>query len=173
MLATTLAGCSPTSGERSSTDGTTKAPATQAPPAGSQGAASGTPLTEPAPRSPHAGVWAGTFKAERAEVTVPEGVPYDSWKEDPGGAEGEGRLELIVSGDGVVSGKATGALGALLAAGMIEDGRLSAGLSPEEADGMSGVLSGSVSNGVLAASLRVASGDASVVRKATIELERD
>lgn len=124
-------------------------------------------------------MWGGTFKAERAEVTVPDGVTYDSWKDDPGGAEGDGQLELTISDDGTVRGRATGALGTLAVAGMLEDGRLSAGMSPDPKDpasddqtGMSGVLSGTVKDGALVAILRVSSRDASVVRKASIKLQK-
>jgi hypothetical protein len=129
----------------------------------------------PRERSPFAGSWRGAFTAERGAVTVPSGVPYRAWEKDPGGALGEGAIELTIADDGAISGSLKGALGELVVAGRMEDGALAAGLSPSDPDAenaMTGVLTGDAKGEAIAVELRVSSGDGRVVRKGTSELRR-
>ncbi len=151
----------------------TSAPASSQPPAGPSGSGREAPGGDATTTNPHAGVWAGVFTATRGEVTVPEGVPYASWKSDPGGAEGDGAIELTVGPDGAVAGKVTGALGTLAVVGMWDGDALRAGLAPGEDGEMSGVLTGQGGpEGPLEVSLRVSNADASVVRQATSKLTK-
>lgn len=171
MLVGAQVACGKESPNRSGTE--TQAAGQERPPDAS--AASSVPSDAGAPRSPHAGTYTGTFKSEPAEVTVPEGVSYKSWKEDPGGFAGDNTIELIVADDGQISGKTTGALGTLLLAGICEDGGFRAGLTPEAAndeDGMRGVLTGVIANDTMTGELRVSSPDARAVRQANLTLTR-
>jgi hypothetical protein len=138
--------------------------------------------TDAAPTSPYAGTYEGTFESKRGDVTVPEGVTYKSWDQDPGGFEGKNTIEIVVGDDGAVQGTIDGALGKLGVTGMAEDGALSAGLAPTERSDdnpMSGLLTGHTegeAGGKAAqkwsATLRVSNANATIVRHAQLTLTR-
>ncbi|RLB57728.1 MAG: hypothetical protein DRI90_17670 [Deltaproteobacteria bacterium] len=127
------------------------------------------------PRSPHAGPWTGSYDTAQGKVDVPAGVSYPTWTKDDGTLNnGKGTVALTIAADGVVSGRVTGALGALTVAGVLESGWLRAGLTPADPEGtnpMTGVLLGEVKGDQITAQLRVANHDGSLVRKAKVALE--
>lgn len=148
-----------------------------APSAGSSGAAAA-PSTD-TPASPHAGTYKGTFKSKRGEVTVPEGVKYPTWNDDPGGFEGDNTVELEVAGDGLIQGKMSGALGNLRIKGLADADGFSFGVSPENAsdqDGMTGVVSGKIEGSGMGAAmlgeLRVSNASGAVVRAGSLSLKK-
>ena len=131
-----------------------------------------------APAHPHAGTWKGSFEATKGDVTIEEGVPYGTWKKEEGASlAGAGEIVLTVSPNGAVNGKATGALGALRAMGVLaaEDSELAVTLQPEDPnaeDAMTGTLVGKVEGDLIKGELRASSRDGNRVRKASLTLER-
>jgi hypothetical protein len=128
------------------------------------------------PGHPHAGRYAGSFEAAKAEVPLDEGVSYPTWTDEDGKAvSGTGKLELTVDDAGAVTGKANGALGALTIAGRVEGDVLSATLRPEDpnaADAMTGTLVGRLDPAGMKGQLRASSRDGNVARKATATLKK-
>lgn len=131
--------------------------------------------------SPHAGTWAGTFEAKKADVSVPNGVRYPVWKDEPGDeARGKATLTLVVDRAGQVTGESSGSLGNLLVSGSFEEGALYAQLRPSKPGqglAMRGLLNGKLagpSGGaeVLDATLRVSNHDGTIARQATVKLSR-
>lgn len=124
----------------------------------------------------HAGRWKATYRAAKAEVAVPKEAPNHTWADDDGtAATGDGSVELSIAPDGTVKGRAKGALGDQHIRGVFDGKTLRAGLTPVDPEAelaMSGVLVGSPKGKEIAAQLRVSSGDATIVRAATVQLER-
>jgi hypothetical protein len=141
---------------------------------GSESAASSS--ASAAPASPYAGSWTGSFKAEKGAVEVPKGVTYKAWEDDDGKAlSGAGEVILTIGDDGEVKGTASGALGKLDIRGRLEDDALRAGVvpaDPQAEDAVAGVLTGELKGKDIIAHLRVANGDASLVRQAKLTLAK-
>lgn len=132
--------------------------------------------TADGPAQRFAGTWRASFEAKRGAVTLPSGAPDATWADDTGtDLTGKGTMVLKISADGQVSGSVSGALGELSARGVVEEETLRAGLTPADptAPGaVTGILVGAADGEVLEATLRVSNGDASLVRTATVTLEK-
>jgi hypothetical protein len=90
---------------------------------------------------------------------------------------GAGKVELTISADGDVRGKASGALGNATLTGRADEGSAALRASwfpddPTAPNAMTGVLIGFLKGGVVAAEIRVAGPDATLVRESKIELKR-
>ena len=127
-------------------------------------------------RSPFAGLWRGAFKAERARVSVPEGVPWDVWAADDGKlGVGAGTISLKVAPDASVTGTLSGVLGSLQLRGGIENGVLRAGITPQTANdaaGMTGYLTAEITTKKLSGKLVVSNPAGAVAREASFSLSR-
>lgn len=173
VMAATVTACEGQTTEPRDPEATTSGPASSSRYAPSA-AASATGTGSAAPASPHAGTYKGTFKSTRADVTVPEGITYPTWTDDPGGFEGDNQITIEVANDGLVTGKVTGALGTLQVSGLVDDEGFSLGLSPENAsdpDGMTGVCSGTLKKGSGTCRLRMSNATGTVVRQAEVALK--
>jgi hypothetical protein len=89
---------------------------------------------------------------------------------------GAGKVELTVSAEGDVRGKASGALGDATLTGKFDEavGALRASWLPDDPtapNAMTGVLIGFLKGDVIAAEIRVAGPDATLVRESKIELK--
>jgi hypothetical protein len=139
-------------------------------------AASPTASASAAPALPEAGPWRGKYSAKRADVTLPEGVTWGSWKKDDGArVAGDGQIDLEVANDGDVSGRVTGALGDLVVRGRLEDGVVAAAITPADPlvePAMHGVLRGTAGKDAIEVELRLSSHDGDLVRSATAVLAR-
>lgn len=126
--------------------------------------------------APETGRWIGAYDAKKGNVEIPKGVSYDAWNDDDGKRRaGKGSIELDVAGDGEVTGSARGALGEQQLRGRIVEGFLEVGVTPVDPDSenaMRGVLTGEMKADRITAELRAASGDARIVRQASVTLRR-
>ena len=117
----------------------------------------------------------GSYDAKLAAVRTPADAPkFDDVAE---GALGKGDLTLeLPAGDGEVTGKATGALGAQVFRGQLEAGWLGGVLRAEGDDGMWGYLDATIAGAgdarVVTGTLRVSSGDGRVVRESAFTLKK-
>jgi hypothetical protein len=171
------AGCDsprPAGGERSG-HGATSAPTASAlatSPLPQTSAAAG----DRSSRVPLAGRWVGTYRASRAAIELPRGLPAGAWTEDDGAvASGDGRIELEVQGDSELRGKLDGPLGSLVTRGMVEGDSLRAGVSPSDpmADpAMIGILTAVREGQDIVGELRVSSHDGRLVRSSPVRLQR-
>ena len=121
------------------------------------------------------GEWRGPFQAELAKVTLDPGVGDSTWAKDKGtAAVGKGQLELTVASDGQVRGKLSGALGDLVLFGVAEGGLVHGTFSAEQPEptSMSGTVELTLTGDALGGELRASSGDAKLVRRATLSLKR-
>jgi hypothetical protein len=151
--------------------------APSAPPAASQAAASldGGPAAD---SSAFIGNWQGGYDARKGVVELPPKVKDKVRGGDDGKAmAGAGKVELTISADGDVRGKASGALGDATLTGKIDEGAAALRASwfpddPGSPNAMTGVLIGLLKGDVIAAEIRVAGPDAMLVREAKIELKR-
>jgi hypothetical protein len=129
-----------------------------------------------APSNPLSGPWRGAFESKKASVTLDPGVKEKTWSSDDGKAHaGKGEIDLHVGADGVVKGKLRGALGNATVAGTAEGETLTMTFTPTDTDSdewMSGVIVLQLKDAKLSGDLKAASGDASIVRAATLELTR-
>ena len=139
-------------------------------------AASAAPTASAAAKHPLGGAWKGKVEVSKAEVGVPEGVPYAVWKDEKGDvAAGDVEIALTVLDNGAVKGKAEGALGELTIMGAVIDQALTASLQPTDPNregAMTGTLIAEVSGDAIAGDLRAASADGTVVRGGKVSLKR-
>ncbi|MEP7122270.1 MAG: hypothetical protein ABJE95_15220 [Byssovorax sp.] len=128
--------------------------------------------------SAFAGTWEGTYDAKKGAVVLPERVKDKTRGDDDGKLmSGAGKIELTVSPEGDVRGKATGALGEAHLTGKLDEGGsfLRVSWYPEDATrphAMTGVLYGPVKDGVITAMIRVAGPDAVLVRESRVDLKK-
>lgn len=95
--------------------------------------------------------------------------------DDGKAASGPGTVNITISQDGEISGKAKGALGDATLRGKAEAGMIRASVFPDDPSSptaMTGVLVGTVKEKTISAELRVSGPDATVVRESTFELKR-
>jgi hypothetical protein len=127
-------------------------------------------------RDPLLGRWTASYRAGRAAVDVPRGLPAKTWQGDDGAsAVGEGRIELQVEQAGQVRGTAEGPLGKLVLRGVVDGDVLRVGVTPAEPSAepaFGGVLVAVLEQGLFVGELRVANGDGTLVRAATLRLSR-
>jgi hypothetical protein len=125
-----------------------------------------------------AGSWQGSYDARKGAVELPPKVKDVVRGGDDGKAMvGAGNVELTISADGDVRGKASGALGTATLTGRADEGAAALRASwfpddPTAPNAMTGVLIGFLKGGVVAAEIRVAGPDATLVRESKIELKR-
>jgi len=104
-------------------------------------------------------------------MVLPSGVSEPVWGLDDGKkSSGHGTIELSLSDDGRVTGSATGALGDLVIEGTTDKDALSASVAPSNGKGFRGIVTGTVSDGIIHGNLEVSSSDASIVREAALML---
>lgn len=131
--------------------------------------------TAPAATSPLAGKWTASFESKKAKVAQDPGVADPAWaKEDGSEASGPGTIELTIAEDGTVSGKLSGSLGEATIAGMADEKGAAGTFTPSstEASAMHGTLELALASDKLTGSLRASSGDAHIVRSATLSFAR-
>ncbi|MEZ4439399.1 MAG: hypothetical protein R3B72_09940 [Polyangiaceae bacterium] len=145
-------------------------------PASSGVAATAAATVSAAPRHPFAGAWSGKGEVAKGEVRVPDGVPYDVWKEEKGDvATGPLEIELTVLDSGAVKGTGKGALGELSLIGVVVDQELSASLQPADpnAEGaMTGTLIAKIDGPAMEGEVRASGRDGTVVRGGKVTLKR-
>ncbi|MEO7332261.1 MAG: hypothetical protein ABI193_27035 [Minicystis sp.] len=140
-------------------------------------AASSSAPAAPAPGS-LGGTWEGRYEAKKGTIEMPPKVKDKARAADDGKAmAGPGKVELTIAPSGEVHGKATGALGEATLSGKmdVEGGVLRASwfpLDPSVNNAMTGVLIGQLKGTTLQATIRVAGPDATIVREATLDLQR-
>lgn len=141
------------------------APASAAP-------ASSSTETKAAPKVAGA-TFKGSYTAKQADVRTPEDAPKFIHPESKDGV-GAGALELTLPATrGEVSGTASGALGAQVFSGWLEDGRLTGTLHPSDAapGAMWGLVDATVEGSSVKGSIRTSGRDGRVVREAPFTLE--
>lgn len=116
----------------------------------------------------------GSYTAKQAEVRTPEDAPKFIHPESKDGI-GAGELEITLPGQrGEATGKASGALGAQVFSGWLEDGRLTGTLQPtgDAANAMWGLVEATVEGGSVKGTIRASGRDGRVVREASFTLEK-
>jgi len=131
----------------------------------------------PVPEAPpFSGSWIGRYTAKQHKVEVQnEHARENAWQQDDGQSNsGKGTIELTLDAQGGISGKLSGPLGAMIASGELQEGRLAAQLTPqaETPNALAGVLTGRLAEGVIRGSIQASSADSLVVRSATFELKK-
>jgi len=123
-----------------------------------------------------AGTWEGKYQAKRGEVEMPPKVTDKVRKADDGKtAIGAGTLSFTVEANGDVRGKNEGALGAAMLSGKTEGEDVRCMFVPDDPlakNAMFGIFSGKREGERIVGKIRVASGDAVVVREADVELKK-
>ncbi len=123
-----------------------------------------------------AGTWEGAYEAKKGLVGMPGTVKDPGRASDDGKiAAGAGQVKLSISVSGDVLGKSTGALGTASIRGKVDGKMLKASFFPDNPaapNAMTGVLVGPIKDGVIQAELRVAGGDAVLVRQANFAIKR-
>jgi len=116
----------------------------------------------------------GSYTAKQAEVRTPEDAPKFIHPDSKDGV-GTGELELTMPAKrGEVTGKASGALGAQVFSGWLDEGRLTGTLHPAEgaAPAMWGLVDANVEGGTVKGTIRASGHDGRVVREAPFTLEK-
>lgn len=149
-----------------------------APPSDAPTTSQGPGATAVAPGGAFTGAWQGAYDAKKGSVELPPKVKDKTRAADDGKAvAGAGKVELTISAEGEVRGKASGALGDATLTGKVDEGAgmLRASWFPDDntaPNAMTGVLIGILKDAVIAAEIRVAGPDATLVRESKIELKR-
>jgi len=151
-----------------------KETATKTEPAPAASSTSGAPKAE-APAAPEAtSTLKGAYTAKQAEVRTPEDAPKFIHPESKDGV-GAGALEITMPGKrGEVTGKASGALGAQVFTGWLEDGKLTGTLYPASGSSpqMWGLVDAAVESNTVKGTIRASDHDGRVVREAPFTLEK-
>jgi hypothetical protein len=179
-----LACSKPSPSEQSSAATSSSAGAKSGPPVGaaSASAAAGAAVAAPAGS---AAMFAGSYVAKQGPVEPPAAAKEKTWTDDPGtDAVGKGTMELSVDGSPSaanapprkVVGEAKGPLGTLSIAGTFDGHEVRANVIPKEANApgaMTGFMTLTAEGPTsLKGTLRVANGNARIVREAAVELAR-
>lgn len=115
----------------------------------------------------------GSYTAKQAEVRTPEDAPKFIHPESKDGV-GAGELEITLPGKrGEATGKASGALGAQVFTGWVEEGRLTGTLYPASgaAPQMWGLVDATVDGSTVKGTIRASGHDGRVVREASFTLD--
>lgn len=122
------------------------------------------------------GTWEGTYEAKKGSVEMPPKVKDKVRDKDDGkAAAGKGTITLTISKDGELKGKTEGALGTATLTGKTEANEIRASLFPDDAtakQAMFGIVTAKLEDNHIKGIIRVANGDASIVREAPINLEQ-
>jgi len=131
--------------------------------------------SKPQNLGPLVGTWRGSFESKKATVELDPGVKETSWSKDDGKAKaGKTEIDLSVTADGVAKGSLRGALGEATLAGAVDGETLTLTFTPKDdsTDAISGVIVLRLRGPKLGGELKGASGDAALVRAASLELDR-
>ena len=117
----------------------------------------------------------GSYEAKLAAVRTPADAP--KFDDVVAGALGAGEIAMeLPAGDGEITGKTSGALGAQVFRGMLEAGWLGGVLRGEGDNAMWGYLDATVTGAgdarIVVGTLRVSSGDGRVVRESAFTLKK-
>jgi hypothetical protein len=157
---------------------TSSAPATNPGPSGKTPAPppSASAAEAPAETNGLAGTWEGTYEAKLGYVEMPPKVKDKVRAKDDGKAAiGPGKISITIGPDGELGGKTEGALGAATLKGKVEGDAVSGMFTPDDGlakGAMFGIVQGKHKEGRIEGRIRVASGDAAVVREAEINLKK-
>ncbi len=122
------------------------------------------------------GTWEGKYDAKKGEVGMPPRVEDKARAKDDGKiATGAGTVTIIIGKDLELAGTSEGALGTAKLRGKVDGDDVRAAFDPvdvQDKHGMFGIVSGKRKDDQIEAVIRVASGDALVVRESNIVLRR-
>ena len=122
------------------------------------------------------GTWEARYDAKKGEVSMPPRVEDKARSKDDGKmAIGAGTITITIRKDLELEGTSEGALGTAKLRGKVEGDDVRAAFDPvdvQDKHGMFGIVSGKRKDDRIEAVIRVASGDALVVREADIVLRR-
>jgi len=139
-------------------------------------AASASAAVESAPEG-LVGTWGGKYEAKKGAVEMPPKVKDKVREKDDGKmAIGPGKLTITIGEGGELKGKTEGALGAATLSGKVEGEDVRATFFPDDAlskQAMFGIVQAKRKDDTIVGRIRVASGDAAIVREAEIELRRE
>ena len=178
LLSVALAACDDDAGPPLDLPPPPPAPAVSELVASAMASATAAPTSTEAPVSfdALAGTWEGAYEAKKGLVGMPGTVKDPGRASDDGKvAAGAGQVKLSISSSGDVLGKSTGALGTASIRGKVDGKMLKASFFPDNPtapNAMTGVLVGPIKDGVIQAELRVAGGDAVLVRQANFAIKR-
>lgn len=153
-----------------STVGLSEKPAPSAP------APSASAAAESASDSVLVGAWEGRYEAKKGVVGMPPRVEDKVRSKDDGKtAIGNGTITITIAKDLELSGLSEGALGKAKLRGKVDGDEVRAAFDPvdvQDKQGMFGIVSGKRKDDQIEAQIRVANGDATIVREANIVLRR-
>ena len=132
--------------------------------------ASAAPAAKPKPW--FAGGFAGEYAAKLLPVEIKVGAVREWSKDDGKLASGPGKLTLQIDDAGFVEGTSEGALGPSHISGKVEDDTLRVQLSPNDEDGLRGVLVATRDGDGFKGSIQASTGDSLQVRQANVELKK-
>lgn len=122
------------------------------------------------------GTWEGTFEAKKGSVEMPPKVKDKVRDKDDGKtATGKGTISITISKDNDLKGKTEGALGTATLSGKTEGDDIRATFFPDDAtakQAMFGILTGKLEANHIKGWIRVANGNASIVREAQVDLQK-
>lgn len=122
------------------------------------------------------GTWEGKYDAKKGVVGMPARVEDKARAKDDGKiAIGAGTISITVRKDLELEGTSEGALGSAKLRGKVDGDEVRAAFDPvdvQDKQGMFGIVSGKRKDDQIEAVIRVASGDALVVRESNIVLRR-
>jgi hypothetical protein len=145
-----------------------------------------TPAPTPAPSASAAadnaadsvfvGTWEGRYDAKKGDVGMPARVEDKVRNKDDGKtAIGTGNVTIIINKSLEIDGSADGALGASKIRGKVDAEEIRGSFDPADVldkQGMYGIISGKRNGDKIEALIRVANGDATVVREAAVVLKK-
>lgn len=144
--------------------------------AAASASASATSTEAPVSFDALAGEWEGSYDAKKGVVGMPNGVKDPGRATEDGKvASGPGLVKITILANGDVSGKSQGALGNAGIRGKVDGKMLKASFLPDNPgapNAMTGVLVGPIKDGAIQAELRVAGGDAVLVRQANFQIKK-
>jgi hypothetical protein len=156
--------------------GSSSAPSSSEKTASPVPAPSGSASAEIAADSVLVGTWEGRYDAKKGEVGMPPRVEDKARaKDDAKMAIGAGSISITIRKDLELEGTSEGALGTAKLRGKVDGDDVRAAFDPvdvQDKHGMFGIVSGKRKGDQIEAVIRVASGDALVVRESEIVLRR-
>lgn len=122
------------------------------------------------------GTWEGRYDAKKGDVGMPPRVEDKVRNKDDGkSAIGAGTVTITISKSLELEGSSEGALGASKIRGKVDVEEIRASFDPADVldkHGMYGIISGKRNGDRIEARIRVANGDATVVREAEVVLKK-
>lgn len=181
-----LSSCDKPTPQKTDSATTNASPAPLASPSSTTSASGKTPAPTPAPSASAAekplgdsafvGTWEGRYNAKKGDVGMPPRVEDKVRSKDDGKmAIGAGTLVITIRDTMELEGTSEGALGNAKLRGKVEGDDVRAAFDPvdvQDKHGMYGMVSGKRKDDRIELLIRVASGDATVVREAEVVLKR-